>query len=120
MAENINAYCSICGKGYHICNSCAEQKTFRPWRSITDTIEHYKIYMAIHGYTVSKNKEDAKAELSTCDLGDMDSFTPDIKKVISKIMAEDKKEEKIEEDVKSSKIVPKKVSVKNGIKKDIE
>lgn len=27
MAENnINAYCKICGQGYHVCNSCQNQK----------------------------------------------------------------------------------------------
>ena len=58
--KNINAYCSICGNGYHVCRSCSEQKTFKPWRSIVDNIEHYKIYLALHEYTLSKNKEVAK------------------------------------------------------------
>jgi len=39
MAENnINAYCKICGQGYHVCNSCQNQKVFKPWRSIVDSI----------------------------------------------------------------------------------
>lgn len=89
--NNINAYCSICGTGYHICKSCLQQKTFKPWRTVTDSIEHYKIYLAIHGYTISKDKEKAKNELESCDLSDLDDFNPEIKAVIKKIMTEPKK-----------------------------
>lgn len=89
--QNINAHCSICGKGYHICNSCLEQKTFKPWRTVTDSIDHFLIYSAIHGYTVSKNKSDAKLELQKCDLSDLEHFNPEIKSVIKEIMTEPKR-----------------------------
>lgn len=93
MANNsdINAYCSICGKGYKRCATCVEQKTLKPWRSVVDTIECYRIYLAIHGYTVSKNKAESKAELGQCDLSGLDSFKPEIKAVIKEIMSESKK-----------------------------
>lgn len=87
MAENnINAYCKICGQGYHVCNSCQNQKIFKPWKSIVDSVEHYKIYMAIHSYTISKNKELAKEELQKCNLTGLESFNPEIKSVINEIM----------------------------------
>lgn len=87
MADrNINAYCTICGKGYHICSSCSEQKSFKSWRTVADTIDHYKIYMAIHGYTLNKNKEQAKTELENCDLSEMETFNPEIKSVINTIL----------------------------------
>ncbi|MEY8424646.1 hypothetical protein AALB52_18275 [Lachnospiraceae bacterium 38-14] len=85
--NNINAYCAICNEGYHICNSCHNQKVFKPWRTVTDTIEHYKIYLAIHRYTVTKNKELAREELQKCDLTGLESFNPEIKSVIKEIMA---------------------------------
>lgn len=103
--KNINAYCSICGNGYHVCRSCSEQKTFKPWRSIVDNIEHYKIYLALHEYTLSKNKEVAKKELENCNLSGLEDFKPEIKSVIKEIMAENKKiktvskREKVNEEV---------------------
>lgn len=83
--------CTICNNEYEVCNSCLEQKTFKPWRTVTDTIGHYKIYLAIHGYTVSKNKLKARKELKNCDLSDLEYFKPEIKNVIKEIMAEQKK-----------------------------
>lgn len=90
MSNTNNAICSICGNPYKICNSCLEQKTFKPWRTVTDTIEHYKIYMAIHGYTISNNKEKAKDELKKCDLSGLENFNPEIKKVIKDILTKPK------------------------------
>ena len=86
--KKINAYCAICGQGYHICQSCKEHKTFRSWRTVVDSMEHYKIFLAIHGYTVSKNLEEAKSELQNCDLSDLETFKPEIKSIIQKIVSE--------------------------------
>lgn len=86
METNINAHCSICGKGYHLCKTCQDQKKIRPWRSVTDTVEHYKIYMAIHGYTISGNREQAKKDLQGCDLSGLDHFNADIKNAIEEIL----------------------------------
>lgn len=85
--NNINAHCSICGAGYHICNSCSSQKSLRPWRTITDTVEHYKIFMAIRGYTLTKDRETAKQELENCDLSGWENFNPEIRAAIEEIMA---------------------------------
>lgn len=86
MEANINAHCSICGKGYHLCKACQNQKKIRPWRSVTDTAEHYKIYMAVHGYTISGNREQARRELQKCDLSGLDHFNVDIKNAIEEIL----------------------------------
>ncbi len=88
-----NAKCAICNRDYEICNSCKSQKIFKPWRSIVDSIEHYKIYLAIHNHTISKNKELAKTELEKCDLADLENFKPEIKSVIREIMQEPSKVE---------------------------
>lgn len=114
MSENnINAFCSICGRGYHVCNSCLSQKTFKPWRTVTDSIEHYKIYLTIHEYSISKDKEKAKNvarnELNNCDLSELESFKPKIQSIIKEIMEESKKEKhttvKKKENAESNNIV---------------
>lgn len=94
MSENINSYCKICNVGYHVCNTCLNQKTFKPWRTVVDSIEHYKIYLVIHNYTISKDKNQAKLELQNCDLSGLQNFRPEIKSVIEEIMADPKKNKK--------------------------
>lgn len=87
--QNINAHCTICGEGYHICKTCSEVTSFMPWRTVTDSIGHYIIYTAIHGYTISKDKGKARDELGKCDLSELSKFNPEIQNVISEIMEPD-------------------------------
>lgn len=88
MAEKFNAKCAICGKPYRICKSCEDIESFAPWRTVTDTIDCYKIFLVLSEYTKTKNKEQAKKELSTCNLKEKDVFAPHIKAAIDEIMAE--------------------------------
>lgn len=99
MSEPLNGVCDICGKRYYVCKTCQTVKTFKPWRTITDTLEHYKIFIALSEYTRTKNKEEAKEQLSHCDLSDLESFPDRIKNVIKEITVEPKMEtvEKAEE-----------------------
>lgn len=90
--QNINARCSICGEGYHLCKSCADVKSFLPWRTVTDTVGHYLIYTAIHGYTISKDKVKARSELEKCDLSELKKFNPEIQMVINEIIKSDNKD----------------------------
>lgn len=122
MAENINAHCDICGVGYHVCNSCADQLKLRPWRVVTDTVDHYKIFLAIHTYSVTGNKAKAKKELEKCNLTDKETFRPDIKAVIAEIM--DNKGENIEtvetEKIDSTEDVSSGTSSDDGVKVETE
>lgn len=89
MAKN-NAKCSICGQEYNVCITCAKTKTYAPWRTIVDSIEHYKIYIIIRDYTnkyIDKNK--AKKLLLERDLSDLDTFVLEIKNIINEIMKEE-------------------------------
>lgn len=88
MAEYLNATCSICSKKYHLCKSCEDIESFSPWRTVTDTIDCYKIFLVLSEYTKTKNKEQAKKELNTCNLKEKDAFAPHIKAAIDEIMAE--------------------------------
>ena len=102
MAQELNATCDICGKKYHICSSCKEVKSFTPWRTVTDTMQHYLIFLALSEYTKTKDKEKVKEELSKCDLSELDTFNENIKTVIKEIMAEGK--EKIVETVSEENV----------------
>ena len=90
MSQELNAICDICGKKYHICSSCKEVKSFTPWRTVTDTMQHYLIFLVLSEYTKTKDKEKAKEELSKCDLSELDTFNENIKTAIKEIMAEGK------------------------------
>ena len=109
MSQELNATCDICGKKYHICSSCKEVKSFTPWRTVTDTMQHYIIFLALSEYTKTKDKEKAKEELSKCDLSELDTFNENIKTAIKEIMAEGK--EKIVETV-SEETVKENVEIK--------
>ena len=98
MSQELNATCDICGKKYHICGSCKEVKSFTPWRTVTDTMQHYLIFLALSEYTKTKDKEKAKEELSKCDLSELDTFNENIKSAINEIMAEEKIEETVSEE----------------------
>ena len=88
MANPINAFCKICGNGYHLCQSCREQAAFQPWRAGCDTAKHYKIYLAIHMYTITGDKERAKEALSSCDLSEIETFSSEIQTVLKCILSE--------------------------------
>ena len=109
MSEKFNATCAICGKSYKICRTCQEIESFTPWRTVTDTLQHYAIFLALSEYTKTKDKERAKNELATCDLSELDTFNENIKTAIKEIMAEGK--EKIVETV-SEETVEENVEIK--------
>lgn len=90
MSQN-NAECAICGKHYHYCNSCKEQKDLAPWKILTDTSEHYKIFQIIRGYNLGiYTKDECKMKLKNVDLSDSNMFKKNIQIKIQEILAEDK------------------------------
>lgn len=82
-----NAHCKICGNGYRVCNSCRKSQGPSPWRAVADSMEHYKIYLTVHHYTISGDKTAAAAELQNCDLSGQESFLPEIQSAIKEILA---------------------------------
>lgn len=85
-----NAHCSICGKGYHVCQSCDDMITFKPWRTVVDSIEHYKIYLTISEYANKViTKEEASEQLKKCQIENYKFFLPHIVKVMDEILKED-------------------------------
>ena len=89
MSEKYNATCAICGQPYKICRTCQEIKSFTPWRTITDTLQHYTLFLVLSEYSRTKDKTKAKDELSKCDLSEKESFKDSVKNMIDEIMKED-------------------------------
>lgn len=64
MSNSDMATCVICGKKYKTCLSCKDQDVIKPWRNITDSVEHYKIFLVISQYNNGYLKNDeAKKQL---------------------------------------------------------
>ena len=89
MSEKYNATCAICGQPYKICRTCQEIKSFTPWRTITDTLQHYTLFLVLSEYSRTKDKTKAKDELSKCDLSEKELFKDNVKNMIDEIMKED-------------------------------
>lgn len=87
--KEINHWCVLCGTGYHACDSCNKEKTFTPWRTLTDTIEHYKIFTVLKDYN-NKMIDRAKAKelLSGLDLSGKENYKESAKKVLADIYAD--------------------------------
>ena len=87
-----NNHCLICGKGYHVCNTCRDIKQFRPWRTIVDTINCYNIYSTLSEYNGKIiDKAEAKEQLERCDLSEKNSFKERPKNTINEILEDPKK-----------------------------
>lgn len=116
MSEILNATCAICGKRYHMCDTCKNIKSFQPWRTVTDTLPHYLIYLALAQYTKTGDRDKAREELLKCDLSELDIFDTDVKKVIYELIKDN--EEKGNNSGKTVKRTSQKIKeVKNN---DIE
>lgn len=88
--KEINHWCVLCGTGYHACDSCNKEKHFTPWRTLTDTIEHYKIFTILKDYNNKLiNREQAKELLSGLDLTGKDNYKASAKKVLEDICTDD-------------------------------
>lgn len=89
MAEKNNAVCSICGKGYYVCLSCSDAMKLHPFKSFTDTAEHFKIFQIVKGFNTGVyTKDEAREKFQNVDLKDIDSFRPHIKEIIKDILKE--------------------------------
>lgn len=89
MDKKLNATCPICGNRYHVCGDCKKTREFTPWRTIADSINCYKICMALSGYTSGNTeKEKTRELLEQCDLSEKNRFLPEIQNTIENILKE--------------------------------
>ena len=103
MASQNNAVCDVCGKAYKLCLSCKDHLALHPWRTHTDTAEHYKVYQVLLGFNTGVyDIAEAKAKLQTIDLSDKDTYLTEIKEVIERIMAYEDKPIEVEKPIKDN------------------
>ena len=90
MTEN-NAVCSICGKEYYACLSCSDAMKLHPFKSFTDTAEHFKVFQVVRGFSTGVyTKDESKEKFKNIALTDIESFRPHIRDIIKDIIKEDK------------------------------
>jgi hypothetical protein len=88
MADNLNATCPICGKKYHRCGQCS---SFKAWKAIADTYEHYQVAMILTEYRegISDARESREkfrniGITKNTDFSEyLDAVSRDMKKIIS-------------------------------------
>lgn len=92
----MKATCIICGKEYDACLSCKDKINLRPWKTITDTIDCYKLFLILAQYNKgSLTKDVAKKQLSNIKYN-LDELKEHDKKVILEIISETTKKSKAE------------------------
>ncbi len=112
--DNINSYCVICGTGYHCCISCPENRS-SSWRLITDTENHFKVYMILCDYRDKKiTKEVALKQLNNVDITGWENFKEGTKQLIAEILTNDTTDEveEIKENNKVKEVKKHKTNVK--------
>lgn len=103
MDSKTNAVCDICGRAYKICKTCQGIQSFKPWRTVVDSLDHYRIYLVLSEYTNTHDKEKAKHDLEYCDLTELDTFTESTKRTISEILADNQEPVDTEQKAKTVK-----------------
>ena len=110
MGEQINAVCSICGNGYHLCLSCKDKMKLSPWKMYTDSASCYQVFQVVKGYNTGVyNKEEFKSKLKNIDLSNLENYRDHIKTLIKDALKEDevvvKTVKQIETAIETDKIV---------------
>ena len=89
MGEQINATCSICGNGYHLCLSCKDFMKLNPWKMHTDSASCYQVFQVVKGYNTGVyTKEEFKSKLKNIDLSNLENYRDHIKSLIKDALME--------------------------------
>ena len=124
MAEKNNAVCDICGKEYYVCLSCSDAMKLHPYKSFTDTAEHFKIFQVVKGFLNGVyTKDEAKEKFKNINLEDIDSFKPHIRDIIKDVLKEEKVivEEVVNKEIAADEVIEKPImSRKRNYKMETE
>ena len=87
---NKRAACLICGEEYDVCRLCPSTAKYTPWRTLCDSVEHYKIYLLLSEYDGGViSKEDACEYLTKLKISEdeIETFIPSVKKTVKEILS---------------------------------
>lgn len=113
MDKNNNVKCVVCGKGYHLCMSCRDKIAMKPWKVLTDTPEHYKVYQVVNGYRAGiYTKDEAKIALENINIKDKNTYLDSVKKILDEILKVEKPVEVKVEKKFVKTVTPKKLQSK--------
>jgi hypothetical protein len=86
--------CIICGKKYAGCRSCDDATSYKAWRSLCDTPQHFQIYRIIQELNLNAiTLSEAKEMLSRIGVykKDIDSLLPSVKAILEPVFARKQK-----------------------------
>ena len=90
-----NRTCYLCGETYEYCPTCLQDKTKPAWMSEFHSENCVKIFGICTRFNMkSLSKEEAKSELSVCDLSGRDKFINCVKRDLDVIFAPNPKSKK--------------------------
>lgn len=82
--------CIICGIEYDACDTCNSLKRLTPWKTITDTQNHYKIHLIITDFAYKLiSKKEAKQELKKCNIKGWENYSNGASRLIEEIILEE-------------------------------
>ena len=88
MGNSETAVCIVCGKKYKPCLSCQNQMKLKPWRTIADTADCYKIFLALAQYQNGYlSKEEAGRQLAQISYN-KDELSEPIRNQVREILAD--------------------------------
>ena len=91
MKRNKTRICICCGKEYQYCPRCDSDKDAPRWMMNFDTDACHVAFQVVTDYNYGEiTREEAVAKLNAVDLSDLESYIPDVKDVVKKILTVDK------------------------------
>lgn len=87
MGQGVTHHCLVCGKGYTHCEKCL---VVQNWRSLTDTPEHFQIYMVfeeLRNNTITKYEAKEMFEsMQITPTSDLTDLLPAVANAIKEIL----------------------------------
>lgn len=99
-----NKTCIICGKKYSYCNNCYGDRNKASWYAIFESDNCHELYRICTDFRDKKiDVNEARKELSKCDIKDLENFNKGFKKIIEKILTGESRTASVDEDIDKDK-----------------